>query len=57
MGIAAELREPANLREGLAEIAEEAMDGRSICAHSVGSQGEGQCLDLCFEDLLERGWG
>ena len=57
MGIAVELRGPANLREGRTEIGEEGAYGRLILNHGARPQGEGECLDLRFEDLLERGWG
>ena len=57
MGIAVELRGPANLREGHTEVGEEGAYGRLILNHGARPQGEGECLDLRFEDLLERGWG
>jgi hypothetical protein len=57
MGIAAQLREAANLWEGSTEIGEEAAPGRSIFRHCVRPQSEGERLDMCFEDLFEAGPG
>jgi hypothetical protein len=57
MGIAAQLREAANLWEGSAEIGQEAAPRRSIFLHCVGPQSEGERLHMCFEDLFEAGPG
>ena len=57
MGIAAQLREAANLWEGSAEIGEEAAPVDRYSVHCVGPQGEGERLDMCFEDLFEAGPG
>ena len=57
MGVAVELRGPANLWEGRMEVGEEAAYGRLILNHRARPQGEGERLDLRFEDLFERVWG
>ena len=49
------MREPANLRESVVEIGQEAAYGRSILVDRTGLPGEGQRLKLRFEDLFESG--
>jgi hypothetical protein len=55
MGIAAQLGEPANLRESGAEISEEAAGRRSIVFDRARPQSEGKGLDMCFQDLFQAG--
>ena len=57
MRIAAELREPANLRKGRTEIGKEAPRGRSIVVYRASPPGQGERLELCLEDLFETGGG
>jgi hypothetical protein len=53
MGIAAQLGEPANLRESGAEISEEAARSRSIVVDRARPQSEGKRLDMSFQELFE----
>ena len=57
MGIAAQLREVANLWKGSTEIGEEAAPDISIFRHRIGPQGEAERLDMRFENLFEAGPG
>src|SRR5439155_5292646 len=57
MGIAAELAESAHARKGSAEIGQEAPRGAAIAADGVGTQRQGETLDVSFEDLVEAGSG
>jgi hypothetical protein len=53
MGIAAELRDSANLWESSTKIGEETACRRSIVVYRVRPQGEGERLDPRLEDLFE----
>jgi len=53
MRIAAQLREPSKLGEGGAEISQEVAQCSSIVVYGSGAEGEGERLDLRFEDLFE----
>ena len=55
MGIATQLRELVNLRECGMEIGEEVARGKAIVGDRAGLQGEGERLDLRFEDPFETG--
>jgi hypothetical protein len=55
MRVAAQLGEAEELGESRAEVGKESAYSRSILVHRAESQGEGQRLELSFEDLLEAG--
>jgi len=57
MGIAAKLREPADLWEGGVKIAEEAVGHTSIVGDGIAAQSQRQRLDVRFEDLFEAASG
>jgi hypothetical protein len=57
MGIAAQLREAANLWEGSTEIGEEAAPDILIFRYCIGPQSEAERLDMRFENLFEAGPG
>jgi len=57
MGVAAKLREPADLRKGRLQIAEEAVGHTPIVGDSIAAQSQGQRPDVCFEDLWEAAAG
>ena len=57
MGVAAQLREAANLWEGSTEMGKEAAPDISIFRHCIGPQGETKRLDMRFENLFEAGPG
>src|SRR5271165_2794103 len=57
MGIAAQLREAANLWEGSTEMGKEAVPDISVFRHRIGPQGETKRLDMRFENLFEAGPG
>src|SRR5436853_7774333 len=55
MGIAAQLREAADPREGSVEIMQEAMGHAAIVGDGVAAQGQSESLDVRFESLFETG--
>ena len=57
VGIAAQLREPVELRKSGLQIAEEPMGDTSIVGDGIAAQGQSQRLDVCFEDLFEAASG
>lgn len=57
MGIAAKLREPADVRKGGVKIAEEAVGHASIVGDGIAAQSQSQRLDVSFEDLFEAASG
>ena len=54
---AAELAQPAYPRKGRVEIGQEAASGAAIATGGLRTQGQGERLDVCFEDLLEAASG
>jgi len=54
--IAAELGGTANPWESASKISEEAANGTSILPHGAGAQGEGEGLEMNFQDAFELGW-
>jgi hypothetical protein len=57
MGITAQFGELMNLGESGVEMGEEAASSIPILVHRAGPQGEGESLDMRFEDLFEAGSG
>jgi len=57
MGITAELAEAAQVRKSGAEIGQEAAGGAAIVADGLGTQSEGESLDVSLKDLFEAGGG
>src|ERR1039457_1111508 len=57
MGIAAELAEAAHGRKGSMEKRQEAAGDAAVAADGTGAQGQGESLDVGFEDLLKGGSG
>ena len=57
MGVAAELREPAHLRESAMEIVQKPADHVSIGVDGAGPLVERKNLDLRLEDLVESEFG
>lgn len=53
MGIAAELAQPAHLRKGRAKKGQEAANAATITDYSARTQGQGESLDVRFQDLFE----
>jgi hypothetical protein len=57
VGIAAQLRRPAELRESDLEIAKKPAGHESVVGDGGGPQGQGESLDVSFQDLFEAGGG
>ena len=57
MRIAAELRQTAELRESVMEIAEKTVRRTSVGPERAGLESQGEALDVRFEDLVEAGFG
>ena len=57
MGVTAELREPAHLRESSMEIVQKPADDISVVVDGAGPQRERESFDVRFEDLVEGEFG
>jgi hypothetical protein len=57
MRIAAELRDPVDLREGGMEITEKPSGHAALDDHGAVPHRQGESLELSFEDLIEGEFG
>ena len=57
VGLAAKFREPADVRKGSVEVAQETASHGSVVDDGIAPQGQGESLDVSFEDLFEAASG